>query len=119
MKKNLFETEQNGDVFLLCPLHNVSSLADADLMGEMSRLCAQLAQSDMQRVVVDFSNVDYFGSLMLEALRMLWNSIPGAEGRMALCNVSPVGKEILEIARFDQLWPVLESRDEAVRAVRG
>ena len=119
MKTKLFEAEQDGNVFLLCPRHNISSLADADLMGEMNQLCAQLGQSDVHRVVVDFSHVDYFGSLMLEALRMLWNAIHPAGGKMALCNVSPVGRDILEIARFDQLWPVLGSREEAIETVRG
>lgn len=118
MKTMHFEAEQEGNVLLLCPQHSISSLADADLVGEMNRLCAQLGQSDVTSVVIDFSHVAYFGSLMLEALRMLWNSVHHAGGKMALCNVSPVGREILEIARFDQLWPVCESREAAIAAVR-
>ena len=118
MKAELFHAEQEGDVLLIRPQHNVSSLADADLMGETSRLCAQLAQSEVKHVVVDFAPVDYFGSLMLEALRTLWNTLHAAGGKMALCNVSPVGREILEIARFDRLWPICDSCEEAKRVVR-
>ena len=119
MKAELFQAEQDADILLIRPQHSISSLADADLMGEMDQLCTQLGQSNVKHVVIDFAAVEYFGSVMLEALRLLWNTVHAAQGQLALCNVSPVGREILEIAHFDKLWPVCDSRDAAVRTVRG
>ena len=34
-----------------------------------------------------------------------------------ICNPSPVGREVLEVAKFDQIWPVLETRDEALASL--
>jgi hypothetical protein len=36
---------------------------------------------------------------------------------MALSNVSDLGRDILRIARFDQLWPIYPTLDEALAAV--
>jgi anti-anti-sigma factor len=114
----MFAAEQDGSVLVLRPHKNVSSLADLDLFNETKELCRQLHASEIDRVIVDFSEVEYFGSLMLESLRILWNEVHAHGGRMALCNVSPVGREILGIARFDTLWPVCASRSEAMTAVQ-
>ena len=113
----MFEAEQDGRVLVLRPHKNVSSLADLDLFTETEELCAQLRQSEIDRVIVDFAEVEYFGSLMLESLRIVWNAVHEHGGKMALCNVSTVGREILEIARFDTLWPVCDSRSEALTSV--
>jgi anti-sigma B factor antagonist len=37
---------------------------------------------------------------------------------MALCNVSPVGHEILRKSKLNSLWPVFPSREQAVEALR-
>ena len=113
----MFEAEQEGRVLVLRPHKNVSSLGDLDLYTEVEEFCEQLRRSEIDRVVVDFGEVEYFGSLMLESLRILWNAVHAHGGRMALCNVSDVGREILAISRFDTLWPVCASRSEALSAV--
>ena len=38
-------------------------------------------------------------------------------GHIALCNASDVGREVLEIAKFDKVWPLVNSRAEALRTV--
>ena len=114
----LFEAEQEGRVLVLRPRGNVSSLADLDLFGEVDELCTQLRQSEIDRVVIDFERVEYFGSLLLESLRVLWNGIHPHGGKMALYNVSDLGREILAIAHFDTLWPVCASKDDAVARVQ-
>ena len=48
----------------------------------------------------------------------VWKTVRDGGGRMALCNVSAVGGEILRIAGFDTLWPICASREEALEAVK-
>jgi anti-anti-sigma factor len=74
--------------------------------------------SAIKRVVVDLGEVSYFGSIMLEALLQLWNGLQDVEGKLALCCVSDVGREILCLAKFDTLWPICSSRSEALAAVQ-
>lgn len=114
----IFRSARDEDVLVVTVLCSVGSLADADILDEMERLLDELRQPGVRGVVIDLERAGYFGSSLLEALRMLWNQICALEGKMALCNVSEIGREVLEITRFDTIWPVYNSCSEAIAAVR-
>ncbi len=99
-------------------LQPVGSLADTSVMEELDRILEQLQESDCHRVIVDFRETSYFGSSLLEALRLIWNKIRTRDGRMVLCRLSPVGKEILQVARFDHLWPITTDRTAAFNSLQ-
>ncbi len=119
MAKNLlFEVDRDGEVLIVSVAENVGSFADAEVLIEVRQILKQLAGQDVRGIVVDLRQAAYFGSSMLEALRELWNHVHHQGGKLALCNVSDVGRDILEVSRFNTLWPILDSRDEALKAVR-
>lgn len=91
----------------------VSSLADAAALSQLDQALDQLRSGSVTQVLVDLGQSPYFGSMMLETLRRVWNDVHPRAGRMVLCNVSPVGKEILQIAKFDHLWPIVATRADA------
>lgn len=114
----LFHVEEDEDVLILILHSHVSSLADVEILDQMEQFLQETDFAASQGVVVDFERASYFGSIMLEALRMLWTKVREARRRMTLCNVSEVGRDILAVARFDRLWPVFDSRQEAIEAVK-
>jgi anti-sigma B factor antagonist len=70
-------------------------------------------------VVLDLSQLRFFGSALIEALFRAWNHLkarPG--GRLALCGLSSYCREVVEITHLDQLWSIFETRDEAVSALK-
>lgn len=109
----VFTATINGPTLVLAVHGSVSGLGDDAALNELDRVIAEVNQGTVRNVLVDFGQSSYFGSLMLETLRRIWNEVHAHGGRMALCNVSPVGKEILQIAKFDQLWPIVETRTDA------
>ncbi|MEX0700911.1 MAG: STAS domain-containing protein [Planctomycetales bacterium] len=113
-----FRIEQEGDVLLVGLQRPVGSLADAQIHDEVEILLQKVDAAQPAAVVVDFRHVSYFGSMMLEALRVLWNRLEAHGAKLVLCNVSDVGREILELAKFDTLWPIYPSRAAALAAVR-
>ena len=58
----------------------------------------------------DMVKVNYFGSSMLEAMLYLWKKINTEGGKMAVCCVSDTAREILELSRFDTIWPICQSQ---------
>jgi anti-anti-sigma regulatory factor len=70
-------------------------------------------------VVVDLANVPYFrsNSNLLQALVTIWKHLRANGKTMALCNVSPIGRDILNTAKFDTLWSICSSRNEALERV--
>lgn len=113
----LFKTYTVGPVFVVELLGAVSSLADSSVLMELEDVRSELRQGGQKAVVVDLAQAAYFGSSLLEAIRILWNDLSARGGRIALCNASEVGREVLLIAKFDHVWPLVGSRDEAIKVV--
>lgn len=96
----------------------VSSLADDNITRELDSVRERLRSGEFTKVTVDLGQAAYFGSSMLEAIRTLWNELSPRNGKLVLCNASEVGREILEIAKFDHLWPLVETREEALQLLK-
>jgi anti-anti-sigma factor len=110
----IFTITQEGDVLVAALNRDVGNFAEAEIIRETNRLIAQVRSSPVAGVVVDFEQAEYFGSTMLEALRLLWTQLRAAGSRLVLCCVSEVGREILQVAHFDTVWPICATRAEAV-----
>jgi anti-anti-sigma factor len=105
-----FQTSTVDGAFVVEVCRPVGSLSDSQVMTEFDGVLAALGRSGLHQVLVDLRQTPYFGSSLLEALRHLWNKVHPQNGRMVLCNASPVGREILELAKFDHLWPIVSDR---------
>lgn len=114
----IFTTQTDGPTMTIEVHGTVSSLADDSALGELNRIIEQIRAGAVRDVLVDFGQSPYFGSCMLEALRAIWRDVQRRGGQMVLCNVSPVGREILEIAKFDRLWPVVDTRQDGEHQIR-
>jgi anti-anti-sigma factor len=113
----VFELEVSGPVVTVRVLRNVASLPDEGALEQLNQLLAMLPGPPERRVLFDFSGLSFFGSSMLEAMIRVWIGLNRQSGRMALCGVSEIGREVLRVGRFDTLWPIYLSREEALRAL--
>lgn len=113
----LFKTITAGPVLIVELLGVVSSLADTAVLQELEEVRKELRAGGHTALVIDLAAATYFGSSLLEAIRILWNDLSAVGGHIALCNASEVGREVLQIAKFDKVWPLVNSRDEAIRTV--
>lgn len=115
----VFRTERLGDTLVVTPTCSVGSLAAEEVKPELRMLIAQLEDTSVLHAVVDLEHVAYFGTSMLEVMHAVWRRLRDRGGRLAVCNVSGVGREVLRISRFDTLWEVYDTRPEAMTAVAG
>ena len=113
----VFEGEFSEGILIVRIGQNVGSLAEADVIDAMENLSSMAGESSLRGVVVNFSGVEYFGSLLLEVLRHLWNQVHTRNVPMVLCEVPEIGREILEISHFDRLWPIHPTCEAAVAAL--
>ena len=117
-----FAAESENETLIVTPLRTVGSLAEENVRPELDAIIEQIRGRDLKHAVIDLSEVSYFGTSMLEAMFAIWRRIrddQGEEphGKMMLCNVSTMGREILRVSRFDTLWPICDSRDDAIRKI--
>lgn len=113
----LFNIEFHRDTMILFPLRSIGSFAEENVQKELSNVLERLKETRVRNIVVDCSQIGYFGSSMLEAMRMIWDQVRSSQGRVAICNASPVIQEILEISRFSTIWPICPTRRDALEAV--
>ena len=116
-KPKFFRVEQQGDTLIFSAVGNMGSLVEDDVREEWDRLLKQLDDHNAKNAVIDLGALDYFGSIMLELLVVLWKRVSSRRGKLAICRVSEVGKEILQTAKFHTIWPIVATRDEALAAV--
>lgn len=113
-----FAVERDNDAVIFTAIGSIGGLVEDAAREEWDALLAQIDHSKATHAVIDLGALDYFGSIMLELLVVLWKRVSASGGKLALCNVSPVGKEILATAKFDTLWPIDDDRERALVTVR-
>jgi anti-anti-sigma factor len=112
----MFEIERVGETIIFTPVVNFSELEDVESIA--NEVLDVLTDSSIKNLVMDFQKTDYFGSSALALFVKLWKTIKGRNGCMAFCNLSEHELEILHITRLGNMWPICESRAEALKAVR-
>src|SRR3972149_1061948 len=101
-----FRVDRDGNTLIAVTLREITSLADEDLEEELEHLQRELEQPEVKNLVMDFGQVSYLESCTLNTMIGLWKRVRLCNGKMALCNVSSLAREILEITKFDPAWPI-------------
>jgi anti-anti-sigma factor len=111
---SMIHTEAVDDVMLLELRPGVSSLADQNVLNELDAIRKLRREIGFKKLIIDLTEAPFFGSSMLELIRVLWNDVSSCGGQLVLCNPSQVGREVLAVAKFDRVWPITETRDKAL-----
>ncbi len=74
---------------------------------------------NLKKIVVNFENVGYMSSAVMGKLVSLLKKVQGSGGQLRLCNIEESIYEIFEIMRFDKMFKISKTEDEAVVALMG
>jgi anti-anti-sigma factor len=108
-----FRIERHGEIAVIVPSNAVESLQWELIEQAAELLIAPLNQMQPPLVIIDLSEVDYFGSVFLSLLLRMWKAVFQHGGMMVLCGVSQRAKELLRITQLDTLWAIYDTRQEA------
>ena len=67
-------TQSEGRVFIVLPTGDVGGFVSEQVSLEVDDVLAELDEAAANEVVVDFSNVKFFGSCLLAAIQRIWNT---------------------------------------------
>jgi anti-sigma B factor antagonist len=96
---------------------------DAEVLFEESAVQAvsehlhRLIEKGHTRLLVNFAGVQHLSCAMLGALANLQRKIEPASGRIQLCGLSPLLRDMLRITHLDRLFDVYEDEAEALGLV--
>jgi anti-anti-sigma factor len=114
-----FATEVVNQILFVTPTQKVASLTGVELSRDRSVFLRELRNSGAQGIVFNLAALEAFGSLMLGTLCLTWKEAHEQGARMALCNVSAIGRQVLERSRLSSLWPIYASQELAIAWLRG
>ncbi len=92
---------------------------DEGLIPAIGEVFGQLTSQNSHPMVVDLSHTKFFGSSFIEMLFRLWNRAKDEKGHgFALAGVSDYCQEIMSVTNLQQLWPMYDTRRQAIEAVK-
>ena len=76
---------------------------------------ALVDQFHLDKIILNFENVSYMSSAVMGKLVALLKKVKGSGGKLRLCNIESSIYEIFEIMRFDKMFEISPSVDDAVQ----
>ncbi len=114
---NQCRIELEQDTIVVTPVRNLGEL-DSELFSvDVDGITRLLEQQRARNVVIDFCRTEFFGSDAIHLFLKIYRRVRENRGRMSFCGVSPNEQEVLAMMALDTLWPVFETRDDAINFV--
>ncbi|MCA9058520.1 MAG: STAS domain-containing protein [Planctomycetaceae bacterium] len=112
-----FQIEWHGNTVVLKPAASVESL-NWDLVEQAADLVMDpLSEQEAPMVIVDLSDVGYFGSVFLALLLRCHKFVKKKGGELVLCGASETALELLRITALDTIWAIYDTREQAMEAL--
>jgi anti-sigma B factor antagonist len=112
-----FTLERHGDLTVITATRALERI-EFGLEEQVAELILRpLRHQENPLIVFDLSQVDNFGSMFLALLIRCWKLALSQGGTMALSGVTERTRELLRVTALDTVWPIYESKREAMEAL--
>jgi anti-anti-sigma factor len=108
--------ERYGDTLVLTPVGRIDNSSTDGLRSNIQPHLAN-CREDGDRLVLDFSKVDYISSVGLRVLMLASKQVREQGGSIVIAARQPVVHEIFEISRFDHLFQCFDTVRQALAKV--
>lgn len=109
------ESEEIGGVTVVRFLMRTLRAEEA-ITAVFQQLDALVVQGGCRKLLVNFGNVDIFASYAVGRLISLNKKVDAAHGRLALCCLTPVVTEIMDIMQLRRLFLIYKTEQEALQS---
>lgn len=116
MTSEFFSVEHLDGALVVSFVGPAGSFAEETSRSQWKSIFSAIEQPDVRGVVIDLQNCDYFGSTMIDFLIKAGNQAAAHNRSQVICNLSPAGREILEVVRVASFWPVFADREAALKS---
>jgi anti-sigma B factor antagonist len=114
-----FRVERHGDIAVIIPSPEVESMHEALIHEAAEIVVAPLKTDPPAGLVVDLSQVKFFGSVFIQFLLRCHVAVKKHGSEMFLAGCSPAIKELLHLTALDTLWALYDTRSQALEALGG
>jgi anti-sigma B factor antagonist len=110
----LIKSEQDGDVTVISFLQGAETI-NSTIVDQIANRLTAMVRNASDRVLIDLQQVEFFNSMFVELLVRCWKVAREKQGgQLALCQLRPYCREILEVTNLDTIWPIYPTREAAL-----
>lgn len=109
----IFRVQQLENTLIVTPQGEGSAFRYQDLHLETNAVRAKLAAPEIRNLIIDLSQMSYFGSEFIGALVSLLRETRTRKGKACICAASPQMMQVLQNMSLFKLWPYYETLDQA------
>ena len=109
-----FAQEQAGDVLIV----RLAGRLDSSAAPGAEQNFAGVLGGATPHLAIDLSSLEYISSAGLRVLLIVAKKVQQAQGKVALCGLTPNVREIFAISGFDAIFSIQPDAAAAVAAVR-
>ncbi|MBL8331480.1 MAG: STAS domain-containing protein [Rubrivivax sp.] len=112
-----FESFASGDVQVI----RLAGRLDSAQSPALERALRELLDGGTAKLLLDLGGLDYISSAGLRVVLVAGKSLRGRQppGRLALCGVRGMVREVFEMSGFLALFPVADTQDAALALLAG
>jgi anti-anti-sigma factor len=104
------QKQQDGIVIV-----SIKGRLDADSSGDAEKELDVFLKENKSRFLFDLSELEYLSSAGLRVLLGVAKAGRQTDGKIVLCCLNSIVKEIFEISGFDSLIPIRDSVEEGLK----
>jgi len=108
-----FDTTRLAEVVIATPVGRIDHASAEDFRLNLAPLLEHCSEG-RDRVVLDFSAVEYISSVGLRVLMLAAKQVKAQKGAIVIAAMQPVVKEIFDISRFNYVFAAFPGLREAV-----
>jgi anti-anti-sigma factor len=114
-----FRIERHGDIAVIIPSPEVESMHEHLIQQAAQMVLSPLKEDPPAGIVIDLSQVSYFGSVFLSFLLRCHMLAKKTGSEVVLAGASERTRELLHLTALDTLWALYDTRAEALEALAG
>ena len=114
-----FKVERRGDIVVVTPSSAIEEMPENLIEQAAQMVLSPLREGMPGGLVVDLSQVDYFGSVFIAFLLRCHLLVKKQGAELVLAGVSDRVRELLRLTSLDTLWALYATKAEALEALGG
>lgn len=119
LANEFFQVKRHGDIAVIVPSPQVEHLPETLLEPAAQLVLSPLRDDPPGQIIVDLSEVRYFGSAFITFLLRCHNLLANQGSDLVLAGVNPNIRELLRITNLDNHWALYDSAAEAIATLGG
>ncbi len=113
----MLSSEAHGDIAVIIPASEVESMPESLITQAAELVLAPLRQDPPAGLVIDLSQVKFFGSVFISFLLKCHMLVKKHGSEVVLAGTSDRIRELLHLTALDTLWAIYDTQGQAVESL--